>query len=81
MGIRIGEDGLESLRKVAFALDQYEPFPRTIIPEPILDRLIDVGLVESGRSCRPAVSPIGYRLTPRGWQLATEHWTERRAVF
>jgi hypothetical protein len=72
---------VDSVRKVAFALDKFEPFPRTVIPESTLYRLLDSGLVEAGRSCRPAVGSEGYRLTDKGWQVASAHWTDRRPQF
>jgi hypothetical protein len=77
MAAEISDTELCSLRKVAFALDQFEPFPRLVIADSTLGRLVEAGLVESGRSCRPAVGKVGYRLTSRGWILAREHWPQR----
>ena len=78
---KISEVVVDSVRKVAFALDKFEPFPRSLIPESTLDRLVDSGLVEAGRSCRPAVASEGYRLTDKGWQVASAYWTDRRPQF
>jgi len=72
---------LSSVRKVAFALDEFEPFPQSLIAESVLDRLIEGGLIEAGRSCRPAVGAVGYRLTDQGWKLASARWTDRPALF
>ena len=74
------DDGLmSSIRTVAFAEHRFEPFPRTVVGEARLRRLVESGLVETGRSCRPAVGPVGYRLTGKGWQIARERWTSREA--
>ena len=72
---------LSSIRKVAFAEHRFEPFPRTVVGESTLHRLVEAGLVETGRSCRPAVGTVGYRLTGKGWQIARERWTSREAEF
>jgi hypothetical protein len=69
------DEVVRSVRKLAFAMDQLDPFPAAVISEPTLRRLVDAGLAEAGRSCRPAVGSVGYRLTDRGWRIARENWT------
>jgi hypothetical protein len=75
---QLGFDKLLSLRSVAFAQGAFEPFPAAIIPERVLEALVEVGMVEAGPSCRPAVAPRGYRLTAEGWQVACANWSIRR---
>lgn len=75
---QLGFDKLLSLRSIAFAQGAFEPFPVAIIPEPVLEALVEVGMVETGPSCRPAVAPRGCRLTAEGWQVACAHWSIRR---
>jgi hypothetical protein len=66
---------VRAIKKLAFALDQFEPFPSLIIPSPTLCHLVEVGAVESGPSYRPAVGEVGYRLTNAGWDVAVANWT------
>ncbi len=75
---QLGFDKLLSLRSIAFAQGAFEPFPAAIIPEPVLEVLVEVGMVEAGPSCRPAVALTGYRLTAEGWQVACANWSIRR---
>lgn len=75
---QLGYDKLLSVRSIAFAQSSFEPFPAAIIPRPVLESLVDVGIVEAGPSCRPAVSHTGYRLTDDGWQVAFANWSIRR---
>ena len=73
------EEELSSVKKLAFCTDRFEPFASAIIPPRTLDRLVEAGVAESGRSCRPAVGAVGYRLTDDGWRIARAHWTEPQA--
>ena len=66
-----------AIRKLAFSLDAFEPFPAIIIPASTLDQLMEEKLVEAGPSCRPTVAPTGYRLTEDGWRVARSRWTKR----
>jgi len=75
---QLGYDKLLSVRSIAFAQRSFEPYPAAIIPQPVLNALVEVGIVEAGPSCRPAVSPTGYRLTDEGWQVACANWSVRR---
>jgi hypothetical protein len=75
---QLGYDKLLSVRSIAFAQRSFEPFPAAIIPRPVLESLVDVGIVEAGPSCRPSVSPTGYRLTDAGWRVACANWSVRR---
>ncbi len=68
------EEEMRSVKKLAFALNQFEPYPRTILSDAELSRLVRAGLVESGPSCRPHVDATGYRLTQRGWRFTETHW-------
>ena len=68
------EEELRSVKKLAFALNRFEPYPRTILSDAELSRLMHAGLVESGPSCRPHVDATGYRLTQRGWRFTEAHW-------
>lgn len=69
------DDEVCSIRKLAFAEERFEPFARALIDQPTLDSLVGAGLAECGASCRPAVGPVGYRLTETGWRAAREFWT------
>ena len=69
------EDEVYSVRRLAFAEDRFEPFPTSVISPTTLDLLVEAGLAEHGRSCRPAVGAIGYRLTDEGWRVARRFWT------
>jgi len=69
------DDEVCSIRKLAFAEERFEPFAKALIDQPTLDSLVGAGLAECGASCRPAVGPIGYRLTETGWRVAREFWT------
>ena len=71
---QVTEDELRSVKKVALALDLFEPYPQTVLSKTELNRLVRSGLVESGPSCRPNVDATGYRLTPRGWRLTEANW-------
>ena len=68
---------LGAIRTVAVSGDAFEPFAQAVIPAPILGRLVELGLVEAGPSCRPAVAASGYRLTREGRDLAYRMWTRR----
>jgi hypothetical protein len=68
---------VRAIKKLAFSLDAFEPFPAAIIPASKLDQLIEENLVEAGPSCRPNVGPTGYRLTENGWRVARDRWTKR----
>jgi len=69
------EDEVYSVRRLAFAEDRFEPFPISVISQTTLDLLVGAGLAEHGRSCRPAVGTVGYRLTDEGWRVARRFWT------
>ena len=69
-------EDVQSLKRVAFAVDRFEPFPGCMIAPATLSRLTEVGMIESGPSCRPAVAPTGYRLTDSGWRVARERWAD-----
>ena len=64
-----------SLRPLAFALDQYEPFVTHSVDEPMLRHLVEEGLASEGPSLRPAVGDKGYKLTDRGWETVRRVWT------
>src|SRR5689334_17177271 len=65
------------VRSMAFAIDEFEPFPAFVIRPPILRSLIDRGLVECGSSSRPAVAPHGFRLTKTGRAELRKVWGAR----
>ena len=67
-------EDLASLKKLAFATDEFEPFADQVISALTLGRLIDLGLAECGPSFRPAVGDVGYRLTASGWEIVRRHW-------
>jgi hypothetical protein len=69
-------EDVQSLKRVAFAADRFEPYPGYMIAPATLNRLANAGMVESGPSCRPAVAPTGYRLTARGWRVTQERWAD-----
>lgn len=73
------DEDVRSVKKLALAMDKFEPYPISLIPGELLARLTAAGMVEAGPSCRPAVAAHGYRLTPRGWRVAFAHWGEVRA--
>lgn len=72
----LSPEDVQSLKRVAFAADRFEPYPGCMVATATLDRLAAAGMVESGPSCRPAVSPTGYRLTDRGWRVAQDRWAD-----
>ena len=51
---------------LAFAGGEFEPFVNWIVGSGVIDELVAMGLGEQGESNRPAVGPIGYRLTDHG---------------
>jgi hypothetical protein len=65
---------VRSIKRVAFALDKFEPYPSRIIPKRELDRLVEAGAVEVGPSQRPSVGRVGYRLTVEGWSVVVANW-------
>lgn len=65
----------KSIKAIAFALDRFEPFTALLVSEPVLRKLVEKDLAQAGPSCRPAVAPLGYRLTESGWSVAEEIWT------
>ena len=67
---------VQSLKRLAFAVDRFEPFPGCMIAPATLNGLAEAGMVEFGPSCRPAVSSTGYRLTDSGWRVARERWAD-----
>jgi hypothetical protein len=69
------KDERRALKAIAFALDQFEPFMLRLIPPNVLDRLVAKDLAERGPSFRPAVAPVGYRLSASGWALVRKIWT------
>ena len=69
-------EDVQSLKRVAFAADRFEPYPGCMIAPAALGRLAAAGMIESGPSCRPAVAPTGYRLTDRGWRIARSRWSD-----
>ncbi len=73
------DEDVRSVKKLAVAMDRFEPYPIALMPGHMLARLAEAGMVETGPSCRPAVAARGYRLTPRGWGVAEAHWGEAGA--
>ena len=63
-----------AMRGMAFAIEEFEPFPKFIFAWPILQSLIDKGLVERGPSFRPAVDATGFRLTEMGCRVLRQIW-------
>ena len=72
----LSEEELRSVKKLAFSVDRFEPFAVAVIPRRTLRHLVEVGVAEKGRSCRPAVGSVGYRLTEAGWRVARAHWKD-----
>lgn len=72
----LSPEDVQSLKRVAFAADRFEPYPGCMVAPAALDRLADAGMVERGPSCRPAVASTGYRLTARGWRVTHERWAD-----
>ena len=72
----LSEEELRSVKKLAFSADRFEPFAVAVIPRRTLRHLVEVGVAEKGRSCRPAVGSVGYRLTEAGWRVASAHWKD-----
>jgi len=68
------DEDVRSVKKLALAMDKFEPYPIALMPGEILARLTAAGMVETGPSCRPAVATRGYRLSPRGWRVAFAYW-------
>ena len=71
---RLSDEELSSVKKLAFSVDRFEPFVVAVIPQQMLRHLVETGVAEKGRSCRPAVGLVGYRLTEAGWRIAHAHW-------
>lgn len=71
------DEDVRSIRALAFAQADFEPFVAEILPTRSLERLTRCGWAEAGRSCRPDVGSTGYRLTNEGWRIARERWTRR----
>lgn len=69
-------EDVKSLKRIAFAVDKFEPYPGSLIAPDALARLAAAGMIEAGPSCRPAVAPTGYRLTDRGWRIADRRWSD-----
>lgn len=69
-----------SLLRMTFATDEFEPFPKFIIDPSSLQSLIDKGLVERGVSNRPAVDPVGFRLTEMGRAVLLQVRRDRSAM-
>jgi hypothetical protein len=65
---------VRALRIVTVAGEEFEPFCAHLIDTRHLRRLIAMGLVEQGTSKRPAVGPIGYRLSAQGWAVIDLVW-------
>ena len=72
----LSDEEIISVRKLAFSVDRFEPFAVAVIPRRTLRHLVEVGVAEKGKSCRPAVGSVGYRLTETGWRLARAHWKD-----
>ena len=66
-----------ALRTVAVAGDLFEPFVATMLPRQHLAELSAREFIEGGESSRPAVGPVGYRLSPLGWQVVALVWYRR----
>ena len=64
----------KAMRGMAFAIEEFEPFPKFIFASSILQSLIDKGLVERGPSFRPAVDETGFRLTEMGCRILRQIW-------
>ena len=64
----------KGVRGMAFATEEFEPYPKFIIAAYILQSLIEKGLVERGPSLRPAVDATGYRLTEMGCRILRQVW-------
>lgn len=69
---------LPAIRSMAVAGRDFEPFPGVLFSQATLSQLVRAELAEAGPSCRPAVAPVGYRLTAEGWRMAKENWSARR---
>jgi hypothetical protein len=64
----------KAVRAMALATDGFEPYPAFVVTAPILQSLIDRGLVERGLSNRPAVAAEGFRLTETGVSELEKSW-------
>lgn len=60
---------VKAVNAAACARDEFEPLLLWLIEPRVLDRMVASGVVEVGPSCRPAIAPIGYRLSDQGWKL------------
>jgi hypothetical protein len=65
---------IRALTAAACAADNFEPFVGRLLDKNTLERMVGMGLVEAGPSCRPSVGKIGYRLTTKGQQC----WKQRK---
>lgn len=76
--LRISQAERTGLRRMACAIEDFEPYPQFIIDPPILQALIEQGLVERGPSDRPGVDAQGFRLTRSGCDLLMRIWRADR---
>lgn len=76
--LRISEAEQTGLRRMACAIEDFEPYPQFIIEPSLLQALIVRGLVEQGPSNRPAVDSKGFRLTRAGCDLLMRIWCADR---
>ena len=70
----MNQDERNGVRAMAFATDEFEPYPAFVMAAFTLQSLIDRGLVERGPSNRPAVSDAGFRLTRSGMSELGRIW-------
>jgi hypothetical protein len=77
---KLSPPDVHALNAAAFAGYEFEPFVSWIIAADVLDRVVRSGLVESGKSCRPAVGSVGYRLTPQGWAVFHDEQPKRKVA-
>lgn len=76
--LRISQAEQTGLRRMACAIEDFEPYPQFIIDPSTLQALIERGLVEQGPSNRPAVDATGFRLTRPGCDLLMRIWRADR---
>lgn len=76
--LRISQAEQTGLRRMACAIEDFEPYPQFIIDPSILQALIEQGLVERGPSNRPGVDAEGFRLTRSGCDLLMRIWRADR---
>ena len=67
----------DAVRKMAFATEGFEPYPKLVIEQSTLNSLIAKGVVECGESNRPAVGSEGFRLTEVGRNILEQVWQSR----